>query len=51
MNKSWETMVEEIDGEYFITLPPEVLDHLDLHEGDTVVWEIDENNKISLRKG
>lgn len=41
---------QDDDGELYIELPPEVLDQLGWSIGDDLVWIVEEDGKILLRK-
>lgn len=43
------TVVEE-NGELMIQFPFELITELNWKEGDTIVWDIDEENKIIIAK-
>ena len=45
----WSLPVEEVDDEYYITLPDDLLDAADLLPGDEVEW-IDQNNGSYILK-
>jgi bifunctional DNA-binding transcriptional regulator/antitoxin component of YhaV-PrlF toxin-antitoxin module len=49
--KTWVVNVEEDEnGDAYIQLPDEVLQHANLKEGDTVVWTDNEDGSWSLQK-
>lgn len=41
---------EQDDGELYIQFPDEMLRHLDWTEGDALVWQFDEDDRLILRK-
>jgi bifunctional DNA-binding transcriptional regulator/antitoxin component of YhaV-PrlF toxin-antitoxin module len=41
---------QDDEGELYIELPPEVLDQLGWSIGDDLVWIVEEDGKILLRK-
>lgn len=41
---------QDDDGELYIELPPELLDQLGWSIGDDLVWIVEEDGKILLRK-
>jgi len=41
---------ENDNGEYFIELPPEILDHANLKEGDTIIWVNNNDGSWTLIK-
>ena len=48
---SFSTIVkQDDDGELYIELPPELLDQLGWSIGDDLVWIVEEDGKILLRK-
>jgi bifunctional DNA-binding transcriptional regulator/antitoxin component of YhaV-PrlF toxin-antitoxin module len=50
-NKTWTLNVEENeDGDQYITLPEEVLQQLNLKEGDTVEWIDNKDGSWTLVK-
>lgn len=50
-NKTWTLSVEENeDGDQYITLPEEVLQQLNLKEGDTVEWLDNKDGSWTLVK-
>ena len=50
-NKTWTLSVEEgEDGDQYITLPEEVLQQLNLREGDTVEWIDNKDGSWTLMK-
>ena len=50
-NKTWTLSVEEgEDGDQYITLPEEVLQQLNLKEGDTVEWLDNKDGSWTLVK-
>jgi bifunctional DNA-binding transcriptional regulator/antitoxin component of YhaV-PrlF toxin-antitoxin module len=50
-NKTWTLSVEEgEDGDQYITLPEEVLQQLNLREGDTVEWIDNKDGSWTLVK-
>ena len=50
-NKTWTLNVEENeDGDQFIVLPDEILQQLDLKEGDTVQWIDNKDGSWTLVK-
>lgn len=52
MNKTWLTRVEVTDeNELAVMFPEELLDELNLQDGDILSWDIDqENNRVILHK-
>ena len=49
--KTWVVNVEEDEnGDAYIQLPDEVLQHANLKEGDTVVWTDNKDGSWSLQK-
>lgn len=50
--KSWISKVLSIEenGDALVELPPEMLDELGWCEEDLLVWEIDGQGRITLRK-
>ena len=36
-------------GEFMLTLPPEIVQALDIQDGDRLIWELD-GDTVSLRK-
>lgn len=48
--KSFIVEVKEINGEYVIDLPKEVIEQLQLREGDVMVYDIKENGVIYIFK-
>lgn len=50
-NKTWTLNVEENeDGDQFIVLPDEILQQLDLKEGDTMQWIDNKDGSWTLVK-
>jgi hypothetical protein len=50
-NKTWTLNVEENeDGDQFIVLPDEILQQLDLKEGDTMEWIDNKDGSWTLVK-
>lgn len=44
------TVKEDENGSLYIVFPDEMLRHLNWLEGDTLVWEFDEDDRLILRK-
>lgn len=44
------TVEEDESGGLYIVFPDEMLKHLNWLEGDTLVWEFDEDDRLILRK-
>lgn len=50
-SKTWTIELEEDGDDIILPLPQEVLDHLDLQEGDVLKWSDNGNGTFSLTKG
>lgn len=48
--KTWTGHVVEDGEDLALVFPPEMIDDLGWKEGDTIVWDIDENNKVVLAR-
>lgn len=48
--KTWTVALEEDGDNVILPLPQEILDHLDIKEGDTLKWKDNGNGTWSLRK-
>jgi bifunctional DNA-binding transcriptional regulator/antitoxin component of YhaV-PrlF toxin-antitoxin module len=46
----WEVRLEEDGDDVILPLPQEILDHLELQEGDQLEWINNEDGTWSLRK-
>lgn len=49
-NRTYVADVIEENGELMLQFPPEMLEELDWHPGDTIVWDEDESGNIVVRK-
>jgi antitoxin component of MazEF toxin-antitoxin module len=47
---SWTGHVVEDGDDLALVFPPEMIDALGWKEGDTIVWDIDETNKVILAR-
>jgi bifunctional DNA-binding transcriptional regulator/antitoxin component of YhaV-PrlF toxin-antitoxin module len=43
------TVVEE-DGELMLVFPQEMIEELGWEEGDNIVWDVDDNNRVVIAK-
>lgn len=50
MNAIVEVQLDEYTNEYFIEIPPDMLESTGLQEGDTIVWEKIDKDSWSIRK-
>lgn len=50
MNAIVEVQLDEYTNEYFIEIPPDMLEAVGLQEGDTIVWEKIDEDSWSIRK-
>ena len=51
MDKTWAVSVEQgVDGECYVSFPPEMLAELGWRDGDSLIWSIAEDGAVSLRK-
>ena len=51
MNKTWVTNVIQEGDDLVVVFPEELLNEINLQDGDLLSWEIDEeNNRIILHK-
>ena len=48
--KRWTIPVEELEGDFVITLPQYLLDAAELQIGDTLSWHIDDQGRVTLNK-
>ena len=48
--QSWTVQLEEDGDDVVLPLPQEVIDHLDLKEGDVLEWKDNEDGTWSLTK-
>jgi antitoxin component of MazEF toxin-antitoxin module len=48
--KRWTIPVEELEGDFVITLPQDLLDAAELQIGDTLTWHIDDQGRVTLNK-
>lgn len=46
----WTGTVIEENGELLLVFSKEMLNDLGWKEGDTIVWDMDENNKVVIAK-
>jgi bifunctional DNA-binding transcriptional regulator/antitoxin component of YhaV-PrlF toxin-antitoxin module len=44
-----QAKLEQVDDEYFVILPVELMEKMDIKEGDSLTWVIEGDN-ITLRK-
>ncbi len=49
-NKSWVGQVVEDGDDLALVFPPEMLEALGWREGDTIVWDMDETNNVTLAR-
>lgn len=48
--QTWTVQLEEDGNDVILPLPQEVLDHLDVKEGDVLNWIDNEDGTFSIRK-
>jgi antitoxin component of MazEF toxin-antitoxin module len=48
--KSWVGEVVEDGDDLALVFPPEMIEELGWKEGDTIVWDISETNKVILAR-
>jgi hypothetical protein len=49
--KSWTSNIEQDEhGDLFIVLPPEICSDLDWIPGDTLLWIVNEDKSVILKK-
>lgn len=48
--QTWTVQLEEDGDDVVLPLPPEVIDHLDLQEGDVLYWKDNGDGSWSLTK-
>lgn len=48
--KTWTATVVEENGEMMLVFEQQMLDYLGWHEGDNIVWDIDETNNVVIAK-
>ena len=49
-SRGWEVQLEEDGDDLILPLPQEVLDHLDIKEGDVLNWRDNGDGTFSLTK-
>lgn len=49
-NKTYIGEVVEENGELMLQFPPEMLEELGWHPGDTIVWDDDADGNVIVRK-
>ena len=45
----WRLPVEQLDDDYVINLPDDLLEAVGWKEGDTLLWEVHDDGGITLR--
>lgn len=50
INRFTSRIEEDKYGDYFITIPQELISQLGWVEGDLLVWTINEDNSVTLHK-
>lgn len=50
MYKQWERTIKEVDGEYIIELPDDLLEYADLKVGDQIDWIDNKDGSFTLSK-
>lgn len=49
-NKVWVTKVEEVEGAIAIDVPSTLFEHLNLKEGDSLIWMQNEDGTITIAR-
>lgn len=50
MYKQWERTIKEVDGEFIIELPDDLLEYADLKVGDQIDWIDNKDGSFTLSK-
>lgn len=50
MNKKWLTKVITEGDDIVVLFPQQLLDYLNLHEGEVLLWTADDDGKVTIEK-